>query len=101
MSMFSEIFRNPADFYNRLAPDQQAAATQSFQQQFQRSPDPQAQQYAQMDPSMIGPQQLAEMHQYAQRSDPGMLNRIMSHPVLDGALVAFGVHEFRKHEQRI
>lgn len=100
MALFGEQFQNPADFYGQLPPDQQAIAAQQFQQQFAQSPDPQAQQYAQMDAGQMGPQQLAEMHQYAQRQDPGMLSRVMDHPILDAVLVGFGVHEFRKHEER-
>ena len=96
MSLFSEVFSNPGDFYNRLSPDQQGAALQQFQQHFGGMSDPQAQQFAQMNASQVGPQQLADMHQFAQQN--GMLGKVMDHPVLDGALVAFGVHEFRKHE---
>ncbi|MBV9921312.1 MAG: hypothetical protein JOY78_10740 [Pseudonocardia sp.] len=96
---FDDQFQNPADFYNQLSPDQQAVAAQQFQQEFQQSSDPTAQQYAQMDPNSVSPQQLGEMHQYAQQSDPSILSRVMSHPILDAVLVGLGIHEFHKHEE--
>lgn len=74
-------------------------AAQQFQQEFSNSSDPQAQQYAQMDPSSVTPQQLGEMHQYAKQTDPSILSRVMSHPVLDAAVVGLGIYEFHKHEE--
>ncbi len=96
---FGEQFANPSEFYGQLPPEQQAVAGQQFQQEFQQSPEPMAQQYAQMDPNQMSPDQLGEMHQDAQQSDPGMLDRVMDHPILDATLVGFGVHEFHKHEE--
>jgi hypothetical protein len=95
-----ERFEHPQDFYGQLSPDQQQAAGQQFQQFFGQSSDPQMQQYAQsFDPNNPDPRQLGRRHDYAQQHDPSILQRVMDHPVLDAALVGFGIHEYRKHEE--
>ena len=101
MGLFSDVFPNPQNFYQQLDPNAQQAAAQQYQQQFAGSPDPYVQQqgWNQMDPSQVTPQQLGDMHQYAQQQDPSILSRVMDHPLLDGALVAFGAHEWKEHEE--
>lgn len=100
---FLERFEQPQNFYNQMSRDQQQAAGQQFQQfqqNFSQSSDPQMQQYAQsFDPNNPDPQQRGQMHDYAQQNDPSMLQRVMDHPVLDAALVGFGIHEFDKQEE--
>lgn len=53
-----------------------------------------------MDPNSVTPKQLAQMHQHAAENDPGLLQRVMAHPILDAALVGFGIQEFPKHDER-
>ena len=102
MGIFGDRFDQPQEFYGQLDPQQQQIAGQQFQQQFAQSSDPYVQQqgWGQMDPSQMGPEQLGQMHDYAQQNDPSMLNRVMDHPVLDAALVGLGVHEWKEHEER-
>ena len=85
-------------FDNQLSPEQ-LVPWQRFQQAFAQSKGLQVQQYAQMDPSGMSRQQLDEMRDYPQRSDPNLLHRVMDQPIVDAALVGFGIDEFRKREE--
>jgi hypothetical protein len=102
MGIFRDRFEQPQQFYEQLDPQQQQVAGQQFQQEFAQSGDSYVQQqgWGQMDPSQLNPQQLGQMHDYAEQRDPSILHRVMGHPVLDAALVGLGVHEWRKHEGR-
>jgi hypothetical protein len=102
MGIFRDRFKQPQQFYEQLDPQQQQVAGQQFQQEFAQSGDSYVQQqgWGQLDPSQLNPQQLGQMHDYAEQRDPSILHRVMGHPVLDAALVGLGVHEWRKHEGR-
>jgi hypothetical protein len=89
MGIFRDRFEQPQQFYEQLDPQQQQVVGQQFQQEFAQSQDPYVQQqgWGQMDPSQLDPQQLGQMHGYAEQRDPSILHRVMGHPVLDVALV--------------
>ena len=100
MGLFNDRFQQPQDFYSQLDPQTQQAAGQQFQQQLANDPYAQQQGWTQQDPSQFTPDQLGQMHQYAQQQDPSILSRVMDHPLLDGALVAFGAHEWKEHHEQ-
>ena len=62
---------DPMTAYGQLGQGQTSAIAQEFISRFRNSGDPQAQQYAQLNPNQVTPGQLAEMHQYAAQRQPG------------------------------
>jgi hypothetical protein len=86
--------------YSQLNQGQVSQIAQEFIQRFRGVNDPQAQQYAQIDPSNVSSAQLAEMHQYASQNHPGILGEVMQHPVISAALGGFALHELRKHMEQ-
>ncbi len=96
---FTDTYQDPQQFYAQMSPDQQRTAAQQFTQEYQQSGSPRAQEFAGMDPNNVTPDQLADMHREAAQNDPGLLQRVMSHPIIDAALVGVGIHEFHKHEE--
>lgn len=92
---FSEVFGEAKQFYEQLPPQQRQAVVQQFQQHFGNSADPQLQRQAQsLDPSNPDPQQLGQLHDYAQQNDPGALNRAMDHPQIQSAMSHQGVTDW-------
>jgi hypothetical protein len=83
--------------YAQLTPEQRSAVAQQFIQGFGQSNNPMAQQFAQMDPSQVSPQQLAAMHQHASQEHHGLFGGILRHPILTAALAGFGIYEVEKH----
>jgi hypothetical protein len=77
---------------------------QEFINRFSGVNTPQAQQYAQVDPNSVTPDQLAEMHRYASDSHPGLLGEVMQHPFITAALGGFAIYEadthLRKHVEQ-
>ena len=90
-------YQDPMSAYSQLDQGQTSQVAQGFIQQFRGINDPQAQQYAQMDPNQVSPAQLAEMHQYAAQNHPGVLGEVMKHPVITAALGGFAAYEVMKH----
>jgi hypothetical protein len=88
---------DPMTAYGQLGQGQTSAIAQEFISRFRNSGDPQAQQYAQLNPNQVTPGQLAEMHQYAVQRQPGILGEVMKHPVIMAALGGFAAYEIRKH----
>ena len=89
--------QDPMSAYSQLDPNQRTQIAQEFIQRFKGSNDPQAQQYTNLDSSAVTPGQLAEMHQYAGRTNPGILGEVMRHPVMTAALGGFAAFEIHKH----
>lgn len=88
---------DPQALYAQMTPEQRSAVAREFMQHFQQTNHPQAQQFAQMDPNNVSPQQLAAMHQHAAQEHPGIFGKVMRHPILTAALAGFGVYEIEKH----
>lgn len=88
---------NPETIYSQLTQDQRAAIAREFMQGFQQSGNPRAQQFTTLDPNNVTPQQLAAMHQHARNEHPGLLGRVMRHPIAMAALGAFAAYEIDKH----
>jgi hypothetical protein len=91
-----QSFDDPTAIYAQLPPDQRANIAQEFIRQFQQSGDPIAQQFAGINPNNITPQQLGAIHQQA-RKNPGVLERVMRHPIAAAALGGFAAYEIDKH----
>jgi len=91
-----QSYDDPAAVYAQLPPDQRAVIAQEFMQQFKQSGDPISQQFAGLNPNNITPQQLSVMHQQA-RKHPGVLERVMQHPIAVAALGGFAAYEIDKH----
>lgn len=89
--------QDPAAAYSQLNQGQLAQVAREFIQRFQGSSDPQAQQFAQMDPNQVTPQQVAQMHQHAAAHHPGILGDVMQHPLITGLLGGFAAYEVDKH----
>lgn len=88
---------NPETIYSQLTQDQRAAIAREFMQGFQQSGNPRAQQFTALDPNNVTPQQLAAMHQHARDEHPGLLGRVMRHPIAMAALGGFAAYEIDKH----
>ena len=90
-------YENTEQMYAQLSPEQRAAVAKEFMQGLQQEGSPMAQQFAGQDPSQVTPQQLAQMHQHASKNHPGLLGRMMRHPIIVGALGGFAAYEIDKH----
>lgn len=88
---------SPEQIYASLSPEQRTALAQEFQSHFQQTGAPATQQFANVDPQNTTPQQLADMHQHARENHPGILGKVMQHPVAVAALGAFAAYEIDKH----
>jgi hypothetical protein len=93
-------YENPEQIYAQLSPDQRTAIAREFMQGLQQEGSPMAQQFAGMDPSQVSPQQLAAMHKHASQNHPGLLGRVMRHPIAMAALGGFAAYEIDRHMQR-
>jgi hypothetical protein len=74
--------QDPTRAYHSLNPNQLMQVAQTFIRGLLHSNDPQAQRYANMDPSQVTPDQLTDMHQYAAQNNPQVLNDVMNHPAI-------------------
>lgn len=83
--------------YAQLNPQQRATLAQEFIQGFQQSGNPKSQQFTSLDPNTVTPQQLAAMHQHARQEHPGVLGRVMRHPIAVAVLGGFAAYEIDKH----
>ncbi len=92
--------QDPRQIYAQLSPQQRSAVAQQFIQGFQRSGEPGAQQWANLDPNNVGPDQLAQMHQQAKQNHPGILGEVMAHPVVTAALGGFAAYELHKNMEQ-
>jgi len=95
--MAGDQFENLEHVYSQLSPDQQSAVARDFMEALQKENSPLMQKFAGMDPSQINPKQLAQMHQEAREKHPGVLSRMMHHPIIAGVLGAFAAYEIDKH----
>ena len=90
---------NPEAIYAQLSPEQRSAIAQEFLQEFQQSGSPLGQQFGSLNPNNITPAQLGKMHQQASKENPGILSKVMQHPIATAALGAFALHEVEKHRK--
>ncbi|MEO7002782.1 MAG: hypothetical protein ABI068_13280 [Ktedonobacterales bacterium] len=92
--------QSPESAYGQIDQGGRSQIAQAFIQHFTQTNDPQAQQYAKLDPNKVSPGQLAEMHNYAAQKHPGILGDVMKHPVMTAALAGFATYELDKHAQK-
>lgn len=85
---------SPEQIYSQLTPEQRAAIAQEFMNHFQQNGN---QQFANVDAQNVSAQQLADMHHHARENHPGILGKVMSHPLAAAALGAFAAYEIDKH----
>ena len=97
MASSQPAYENLEATYAQLNPQQRAALAQEFIQGFQQSGNPRSQQFSSLDPTSVTPQQLAAMHQHARQEHPGLLGRVMQHPIATAVLGGFAVYEIDKH----
>ena len=69
--------QDPAAIYAQLTPEQRAAIAQQFLQGFQQSSQPAAQQFQEVQPETVTPEQLAEMHKHAREEHKGLFGLVM------------------------
>src|SRR5258708_3306897 len=89
--------QDPAAIYAQLTPEQRAAIAQQFLPGFQQSGQPAAQQFQEVQPETVTPEQLAEMHKHAREEHKGLFGLVMKHPIASIALGAFAAYEIEKH----
>jgi hypothetical protein len=78
--------------YQQLSPEELKHVADQFITQFQgMTNDPQAQQFAQMDPATVTPEMAAQMHDYAKDHHPSILHVVSDHPVITAAAVGVGL----------
>lgn len=87
----------PETAYSQADQSHLPTIAQEFINRFRNVGTPQAQQYAQMDPNQVTPDQLAQMHRYASDNHPGILGEVMAHPFITAALGGFAIYEADKH----
>ena len=88
---------DPEKVYAELTQEQRAVIAQEFMKGFQESGNPKAQQFTGFDPNSVSAQQLAAMHQHAREEHPGLLGRVMKHPLAVALIGAFAAYEIDKH----
>jgi hypothetical protein len=72
--------QQPAEAYAQLDQGQRASIAQAFIDRLKGQSDPKSQELAQVNPATATPQQVAQMHEHAAQSHPGILGDIMKHP---------------------
>jgi hypothetical protein len=78
--------------YQQLSPAELQHVADQFITQFKgMTSDPQAQQYAQLDPTTVTPEVAAQMHDYAKEHHPSILHVVSDHPVITAAAVGVGL----------
>ncbi|MBF6592449.1 MAG: hypothetical protein IVW57_18215 [Ktedonobacterales bacterium] len=90
----------PYEAYGHLGDHHRSSLAQEFIGRFAGVDDPRAQHYAQMDPHHVSADELGEMHRYAEHDHPGVMGKVMEHPILTGILAAFAVHKAHKERDR-
>jgi hypothetical protein len=65
-------------YYEQASPEQRAAMARQYQLGFQQQGSPLAQQWGNVNPQSVSPQQLGQMHQQAQQQHPDMLQQLFS-----------------------
>jgi hypothetical protein len=88
---------DPEEVYKQLTQEQRAVIAQEFLKGFQESGNPNAQKFLGFDPNSVSPQQLAAMHQHAREEHPGLLGRVMRHPLATALISGFAAYEIDKH----
>ena len=86
---------SPNQAYGQVASESLPMIAGLFMHHFSNTSDPRAQQFAQMDPNSVTPENLAEMHQYAAQNHPGILSTVMQNPQVSSALGGFAENEMR------
>ncbi len=89
--------QQPTEAYAQVDQSQRASIAQAFINHFKGQSDPTSQQLAQINPATATPAQVAEMHDHAAQSHPGILGEVMKHPVVTAALAGFAAYEIDKH----
>lgn len=83
--------------YSGVPVDQRQTVAEQFINAFKGKQDPQSQQFSQMNPAQVTPQQLADMHQHAAQQHPDVLQRVEQHPVAAAAMAGLGAYMIDKH----
>ena len=81
---------SPEEIYAKLTPEQRATVAKEYQNNGVGTGQT-------IDPNNVTPQHLVAMHEEAQKNNPGVLQRIRSHPLIAGVLVGIGAFEADKH----
>lgn len=84
---------SPITAYSDLDPEEILMVAATFVERFRTIDDPQAQKYAQLNPSTVLPSQLHEMHRYASENHPEVLTGILQQPNDSGTLGSFADSE--------
>jgi hypothetical protein len=78
--------------YQQLSPAELQHVADQFITQFKgMTNDPQAQQFAQLDPATVTPEVATQMHDYAKEHHPSILHVVSDHPVITAAAVGVGL----------
>ena len=78
--------------YQQLSPAELQDVADQFIGQFKgMTNDPQAQQFAQLDPATVTPEVATQMHDYAKDHHPSILHVVSDHPVITAAAVGVGL----------
>ena len=78
--------------YQQLSPAELQHVADQFIGQFKgMANDPQAQQFAQLDPATVTPEVATQMHDYAKDNHPSILHVVSDHPVITAAAVGVGL----------
>lgn len=88
---------DPEKVYSQLSQEQRAVIAQEFMKGFQESGNPNSQKFTSFDPNSVSAKQLAEMHQHARDEHPGLLGKVMKHPLATALIGAFAAYEIEKH----
>lgn len=90
---------NLEHLYSQLPPQDRQAIAEQFINEYKKESTPEAKEFAKLNPKDVTPKQLAEMHQHARDKNPGLLGKVMQHPVVTGILGGVAAYEVDKHVQ--
>jgi len=91
------INTSPAEAYGTLDQAQRTQLAQECISQLRPEDDPECQRFAHADVSAITPEQLAALHEHVGDHHPAVLEALLRHPMLTGALTALVVRQLNRY----
>ena len=87
----------PTEAYDTLDQAQRTQLAQECISRLRSGDDPECQQFTQADLSAVTPEQMGALHEHVADNHPAVLEALLRHPVLTGALTAFAVRELNRY----
>ena len=86
--------QDPTSAYSSLDSDKRTLVAQAFIGRLaSKQDDPQAQEYGNLDPQMVTPELLADIHRYTAQNHPEILSEVLQNPTVTDHLGDFAASE--------